>query len=139
MTIDDIESSRNSIFLAGKNASEEQQSCYYMPAEWCRHAACLMLYPHNAATFRVPEASKQFLAVANAICREGREDVILFCPCAEQAEIIRQDILSLEGADDENCNDASSTTKQANEKKQLQEHHLELNISKILITPFLIL
>jgi agmatine deiminase len=49
-----------------------------MPAEWERHAACLILFPHNAATFRLSLAQPQVLRVARTIATVGQEPVILF-------------------------------------------------------------
>lgn len=52
---------------------------FVMPAEWTTHSACLLLYPHNAATFRLTLAQHEFINVAKAIVSEGKENVIFFC------------------------------------------------------------
>jgi agmatine deiminase len=54
---------------------------YHMPAEWEPHSACLLLFPHNACTFRrhCRPAQDQVLQVARAIVHHGKEDVVLFC------------------------------------------------------------
>lgn len=48
-----------------------------MPAEWTRHQACLILFPHNPRTYRLDQARKQVLNVAQAIASEGQETVYL--------------------------------------------------------------
>jgi len=63
-----------------------------MPAEWEKHQACLILYPHNPSTFRedcIP-AQEQVLSVAQAIATNGNEDVILFCKNQEIADLLRE-------------------------------------------------
>ena len=55
---------------------------YVMPAEWSRHAACLILYPHSTATYpgrRLRQAQAQVRAVARAIATHGDEEVIFLC------------------------------------------------------------
>jgi agmatine deiminase len=54
-------------------------SSLYMPAEWHPHVACLLLCPHNPATFRLEKVTAEFLQVARAIAGPGQEDVLLFC------------------------------------------------------------
>jgi len=58
---------------------------YYMPAEWSPHEACLILYPHNPATFSLAAARQEVIDVATAIARDGQEKVYLFCKTREQA------------------------------------------------------
>lgn len=62
-------------------------SAWHMPAEWDPHRACLLLYPHNPATFRdgCRPAQREFLAVCRAIAGAGGETVLLCAP--EGAEI----------------------------------------------------
>jgi agmatine deiminase len=65
---------------------------FFMPAEWAPHDACLMQYPSNPYTFRLPLAQDQFLHIAKAIATEGKEPVIIFCPTEEQAQSVQQHI-----------------------------------------------
>jgi len=59
-----------------------------MPAEWTSHAACLILYPHNAAVFRLSKARPQVEQVARTIASAGQEKVILYCQSLEdQAQL----------------------------------------------------
>lgn len=58
---------------------------YFMPAEWTPHAACLILYPHNPATFRLPKAQAEVRNIARAIACQGNERVVLFCNSIAQA------------------------------------------------------
>ena len=64
-------------------------SDYNFPPEWSPHAACLILYPHNASAFRL-EAQNQVLDITRAICYEGQEDALLFCLNQEQANLVKQ-------------------------------------------------
>jgi agmatine deiminase len=69
---------------------EEQQ--YYMPAEYDRHIACMLLYPHNPNVFRGEQchyARKAFRDVARAIAYKGNEDVHMFCNTPEDADELR--------------------------------------------------
>lgn len=77
--------------MSTANTSNINNSKVRMPAEWERHAACLILYPHNAATFRdncVP-AQYQVLEVARAIATHGNENVLLFCNSERSANELR--------------------------------------------------
>lgn len=51
----------------------------YMPAEWEPHEACLILYPHNSDTFRLPQAQKEFQNLIRTILVSGQERVWLGC------------------------------------------------------------
>ena len=55
-----------------------------MPAEWEPHSACLLLCPHNAATFRLVDVEAEFLNVVRAIVTQGHEKVVLGCFNEEQ-------------------------------------------------------
>jgi agmatine deiminase len=59
-----------------------------MPAEWSRHRACLLLYPHNVATYR-PQVYEEFHQVVRAIAGAGKEQVVLFCKTESTTERIR--------------------------------------------------
>jgi agmatine deiminase len=63
---------------------------YLMPAEWAPHDACLMQYPHNANTFRLPKAREEFLQIAQAIANDGEEPVVIFCPNHDDATEVHQ-------------------------------------------------
>lgn len=65
---------------------------YHMPAEWAPHDACLMQYPHNPSTFRLPQAKAQFLQIAKAIATDGEEPVIIFCPTERDASEVQQQL-----------------------------------------------
>ena len=52
---------------------------YYMPAEWEEHSACLILFPHNQDTFRVEKASREIIDLALSIATIGHEAVYLLC------------------------------------------------------------
>lgn len=85
---------------------------YYMPPEWEKHRACLILYPHNSGVFRSDtdvdnsgtntsgnkRCKKEIICgpartevrnVARAICNCGEEDVFIFCNTEEDAEDLR--------------------------------------------------
>ena len=68
----------------------------YMPSEWKNHDACLILYPHNQATFRLRQAQEQVLNLATSIASVGGEDVYLLCLNDEQVEQARQQLLDKE-------------------------------------------
>ena len=59
-----------------------------MPAEWSKHQACLILYPHNKAVFRQDcrLAQAEIEQIAAVIAHEGDEDVVFFCQSNEEAE-----------------------------------------------------
>jgi agmatine deiminase len=57
-----------------------------MPAEWHPHEACLILYPHNAQTYRLPLAQAQIDELAQAIAFKGNEKVLLFCNTKDDAQ-----------------------------------------------------
>jgi agmatine deiminase len=65
---------------------------YFMPAEWLPHAACLILYPHNPATFRLATAQAEVRTIARAIAKEGVERVVLFCNSLQQAAQLQEDL-----------------------------------------------
>ena len=98
--------------------NDESDSMYAMPAEWAPHDACLMVYPHAGFTFRLEQARREFLNIAQAIAVEGREDVVLFCPTLEMAQDVQQVILdrklllgsSNNNDGDNNGNDGDSDT-----------------------------
>lgn len=58
-----------------------------MPAEWSKHQACIILYPHNKAVFRQDclRARAEIEQVAMAIVHQGDEDVVFFCRSNEDA------------------------------------------------------
>eukprot|EP00927_Polykrikos_kofoidii_P061175 TRINITY_DN56041_c0_g1_i1.p1 TRINITY_DN56041_c0_g1~~TRINITY_DN56041_c0_g1_i1.p1 ORF type:complete len:466 (-),score=59.31 TRINITY_DN56041_c0_g1_i1:33-1235(-) len=56
-----------------------------MPAEWEKHSACLILFPHNADTFRLKKARKQIAHLAIAIATQGQEPVYFLCQDDEVA------------------------------------------------------
>jgi agmatine deiminase len=58
----------------------------HMPAEWEPHSCCLILYPHNAMTFRLDKAQAQFDMVIEAIAKQGHETVRILCQSQEQAD-----------------------------------------------------
>ena len=60
-------------------------SSYRMPAEWQPHRACLLLCPHNAATFRLARVRAQFLHVARTIAAAAEEVVL---GCHDEAQLI---------------------------------------------------
>lgn len=64
------------------------------PAEWTRHTACLILYPHNPFVFRskCQPAREQVKRVAQAIAIQGNEPVILACHTKEDAESLRMEL-----------------------------------------------
>ena len=62
------------------------------PAEWEPHRACLLLYPHNACTFRVERARAAFTEVARAIADEGKEDVVLFVHDQDQLPALNEQV-----------------------------------------------
>jgi agmatine deiminase len=96
----------------GKKINKMSASCqeYNMPAEWQKHEACLILYPHNTGVFRSTSAlaqsgteieahvllhkcapaRKEVRNVARAICKFGKEDVYLFCNSQEEADYLCQ-------------------------------------------------
>jgi agmatine deiminase len=72
--------------------TDDYVDSYFMPAEWTPHAACLILYPHNPATFRVPLAQAAVRNIARAIAKEGKERVVLFCKSPAQASQLQDDL-----------------------------------------------
>ena len=67
---------------------------WFMPAEWCRHAATWMVWPHNKALWEngwgvtLPQVQQDFARVVNAIARF--EPVNLVVDPAAQAEAHEQ-------------------------------------------------
>lgn len=97
---------------------------YRMPAEWERHRACLILYPHNSGVFRngihknastnigddkettlynkkCEPARYEVRNIARAVCFDGEEDVVLFCNSNEEAEELRNTLIEEEKHIDE--------------------------------------
>jgi agmatine deiminase len=63
-----------------------------MPAEWERHAACAILYPHRAgSTWNLRRAQEQVLAVAHAICA-GEETVWLYVNNDDAAKALQSEL-----------------------------------------------
>jgi len=60
---------------------------YFMPAEWEKHSACLILFPHNPDTFRVEKASQEIVNLAMAIATTGQEPVYFLCKDATSAQL----------------------------------------------------
>jgi agmatine deiminase len=71
-------------------STEDIPSGLIMPAEWERHRACLILYPHNPKTYRLELAQKEVLQVAQAIATQGEEPVFLLAKDEAQAKEVRQ-------------------------------------------------
>jgi agmatine deiminase len=71
---------------------EDNDDDYFMPAEWTPHTACLILYPHNPATFIVKNAQAAVRSIARTIAKEGKERVVLFCNTPEQAAKLKEEI-----------------------------------------------
>jgi agmatine deiminase len=84
--------------------SDEYEDSYFMPAEWTPHAACLMLYPHNPATFRLPLAQAAVRNIARAIAKAGKERVVLFCKSPAQAAQLQKDLQNENESSDDNDN-----------------------------------
>jgi len=61
------------------------------PAEWRRHACCLVLYPHNPEVFRLPLALKEFRNLVRRIAVEGREPVVVYCQDELHLGAVRND------------------------------------------------
>jgi len=65
---------------------------WHMPAEWSKHLACLILYPHNRAVFRGKECEfgrAAVLEVAKAIS-EADEQVFLCCLNEEEVNRVQE-------------------------------------------------
>jgi len=115
---------------------------YYMPAEWERHNACLILYPHNTGVFRngidseststspgtsssstititskCGPARAEVRNVARAICEHGKEDVFLFCNTQEEADELSS-VLLLKGAGDGDGNQSGNDYGNGNDNVQ---------------------
>lgn len=63
-----------------------------MPGEWSHHDGCLILYPHNPQTYRLPQAQEEVRNVARAISKMGEEPVYLLCHDDEQASELKKQI-----------------------------------------------
>ena len=68
------------------DVANKEPSSFMMPAEWTSHQACLILFPHNAQTYRLGPAQKQVLNVAKAIANQGNETVHLLVKDAATIE-----------------------------------------------------
>ena len=68
---------------------------YHMPAEWEKHSACLILFPHNPDTFRVEKASDEIIELAISIATVGKEDVYLLCKSAQDVEKVSKKLFAV--------------------------------------------
>ena len=69
-----------------------------MPAEWMRHDACLIMYPHRPSTFRLDKARRQVEEVARTIASVGKERVWLFCNSARDRDELNKRLLQQWGS-----------------------------------------
>ena len=65
-----------------------------MPAEWEKHSVCLILFPHNPETFRLPQVSKEIANLAIEIATQGQESVCLLCKDEETVRQASEAVLS---------------------------------------------
>ena len=70
-----------------------------MPAEWSRHNACIILYPHWATTFRLDMAQRQVEHVARTIASVGKERVIVYCNTPSDRDKLQQRLAQWENGD----------------------------------------
>jgi agmatine deiminase len=68
----------------------------WFPAEYHRHLACMMIYPHNHVTFRIHQVRNQFLHIVDAIRWYGKEDVIVLCHSVHDYETFQIEIANVE-------------------------------------------
>ncbi|KAL7558216.1 hypothetical protein ACA910_016097 [Epithemia clementina (nom. ined.)] len=65
-----------------------------MPAEWSKHDACLILYPHSPFTFRLDKARREVEQLARSMSTVGNERVILYCNNEMDRDELRAQLLS---------------------------------------------
>lgn len=70
----------------------DNRKTYWFPPEWSIHDACIMIYPHNMYTFRLPRARFEFTNIVIAIATYGKEDVIVLCNNDDDLNIFQEQV-----------------------------------------------